>query len=1157
MYQGKENITAFHVTIRDQVWATTSSGRIIFLDEKQDEFIDLDLVNGELYKLEEITTIYASPNYDLLLIGTKNNGVILIDIHARTQKKILISTKESPLYTREITRVGEDEFWIATFNGIYIYNVHTKETTHLRQDRSDPYSISNNAIKQIYEDKAKGIWICTDNGGISYAPPSLGFHRDYNIPGKPTIQGDIIHDICMDKNGILWIGTEDAGINQLDTENGTISSFNDHNGLSQSCIHGLTIMDNKLWIGTHANGIDVMDIPTQRIVKHYALTATPAHPSENEIIVYIHKTRDKRLLVATATGLYLYQQTHDRFEPLGTFPDKCRIQTIVEDHKGDIWLGTASNGLYRLSQDFSQCEPFILDTTNLISNRTINHIYEDEQHNLWFATGDGLKRYDRKSQYTTLYTIQDGLPSNVTYRIEEDSHKRLWISTANGLVRLNPQDRKISVFKKEHGLLSDQFNYNSSFKAPNGKLYFGTLKGMVSFHPDSIQELNTFPKIYITGISYADHVHNGKRHKKAITFCQSITLRHDQATFHIDYTALNFQAPKLTRYAYQMKGLSDKWTYMAGENRAYFTELPPGEYTFMVKATNLSGTWSENPTQFHILILPPWWRSGIAFVFYGLLLIGLCILFSYDLTRREKRRIRRKVRQFEHEKERELYKAKIDFFINIAHEIRTPLSLIIGPLEKIAQDTQLPDPIKGSLTTVKRNANRLLNLVNQLLDFRKAETEGYKLNFTRVDIVGLLKDICEHFRNMTEQSTLHLDIDVPTECFYAYIDKEAYTKILSNLLSNAVKYARSHITVRLETRSREQFFIDISNDGTPIPAENKERIFEPFFRGDDSGQKPGTGLGLPLARSLAEMHEGELTLENTTPDRTCFRLTLPINHPKSLKVEESTSSDATSMSYIHQEERPSILIVEDNIEMLHFIAHEINQRYNVVTANNGEEAIKRLKELSIQLVISDIMMPIMDGLTLVRKIKTELEFSHIPIILLTAKSTLGARVEGLELGADAYIDKPFSMDLLLTQVANLLNNRNNMRSYYFHSPIANLKSIVHSKADEKFLEKLNDIIDRHLSNENLDVDTIAELMHLSRPTLYRKISGLSDLTPRELIKISRLKRAAELILKGEMRIYEISEAVGFSSQSYFSRTFSKQFGKTPTQYAKENGVELK
>ena len=1158
MYKGSDPITSFYITPQDQIWATTANGNVVFLDDDKNEFIALDIKNlDKNHPIDDMTAIWASPLDNILLIGTKDNGIKRIDIQTKTYKDILPQQKKSPLYTRNIIRMTKEKVWIGTFNGIYLYDIQNDTIMSIQQNKSDLYSLSSNAIKELYKDQEGGIWVCTDNGGISYSPPYSEFKRHYNIPGQRTLNGDIIHDICIDKNNNLWIGTEDAGLNKLNMKDHSYTSFNDMKGLSQNCIHGLASIDNHLWIGTHANGIDLMDIRTEKIIKHYTISVNP-YANKNDIIVYLYKLQNNDLLVATALGVYQYNSQKDIFEKLSQFPNNCRIQTLFEDHDGVIWAGTSSKGLYYYNPATSQHGEFKLDTVN--TSRTINNIYEDRKNNLWFATGDGIKIYDRSTQQTTKYDMQDGLPSNVIYRIEEDKKGNMWISTANGLARLNPKNHKIKVFKKEHGLTSNQFNYNSSLKTDNDKLYFGTLKGMISFQPNSIQEFSIQPKVYISQINYNDPDHNFL-HQEAITFKKGITLEHNQSTFYIDYTSLSYQAPNLTQYAYCMEGLSSKWYHVVGENRVYFTKLPPGNYTFKVKAANLSGIWNDEPAMFQITILPPWWLSTKALILYGIIAIGCVVLLIFIISRHNKANIQQKIQEFENEKEKELYQAKIDFFINIAHEIRTPLTLIKSPLEKVTRDIKLSPSAKNYLTIVDKNANRLLDLVNQLLDFRKTEIEGYKLNFIHTDIIALMQETFERFHDTAEQEALQMIIECNVKSFYAFIDKEACTKILSNLLSNAIKYARSKIIVRFETQDGERFTIDIMNDGKPISEEIKEKIFEPFYRDDSSIHKSGTGLGLPLARSLAEMHEGSLTLEESPTGLIIFRLRLPVNQPNSLKLEEEKAevltNPASERKYVTQESRPTVLVVEDNTEMLHFIGQEINVHYNVVTAGNGEEAIARLQEYGIQLIISDIMMPVMDGFTLLKKIKTNLEFSHIPIILLTAKNTLQSRMEGLELGADAYIDKPFSMDLLLSQVTNLLNNRSNMRAYYFNSPIANIKSMAYTKADEKFLKKLNDIIDSHINDVNLDVDMIADLMNLSRPTLYRKINGLSNVTPNELIKISRLKKAAELILQGDMRIYEIAEAVGFNSQSYFSRAFSKQFNMSPSQYAKENNIELK
>lgn len=1158
LYKGSDPITAFCITAQDQIWATTANGHIVYLDHTKNEFVAFDVKRNQGNRsLGDMTAIWFSAAEHFLLVGT-NESILRIDIQTGKCRDILPSEKKSPLYTRHILAMTDHQVWIATYKGIYIYDIPTDTIKRIKQNKADPYSLSSHAIKQLYKDQEGGIWVCTDNGGVNYCPPYSEIKRYYPVPGCPTLSGDIVHDICMDKNQMIWIGTEDAGLSKWNPKTQTFTSFDDKKGLSQNCIHGLTAIDSYLWIGTHANGIDVMDLRTEKIVKHYTVAPTP-YTGKNDIIVYLYQTRAKEVWVATALGMYRLNAEKDIFEPLAQFPNQCRIQTIFEDHQGVIWAGTSNKGLYFYNPATKQGGEFKLEPVGTHTNRTINHIHEDSKNKLWFATGDGLKKYDRATGETLRYGMRQGLPSNVIYRIEEDRKGNLWISTANGLANLNPQTGAIKLFKKEHGLTSNQFNYNSSLQTPDGTLYYGTLKGMISFHPEMIREFSIQPKVYITQINYNDPEHNVLR-QEYVTFRKGLTLAYDQSTFSIDYTSLNYQAPDLSQYTYCMEGLNPKWAHVVGENRIYFTKLPPGEYVFKVKAANLSGIWNDEPATFQVKVLPPWWLSPAARGVYVLLALGCIGLLILWAARRNRAKMQKKMREFEHEKEKELYQAKINFFINIAHEIRTPLTLIKSPLEKVTGDTKLSPTARNYLDVVGKNANRLLDLVNQLLDFRKTEIEGYKLNFIPHDIISLVRETYERFHDTAEQASLQMQIEENAPSLPAYIDKEACTKILSNLLSNAVKYARSKIIIHIEREGNEWFTIDIKNDGNPIPDEIKEKIFEPFFRDDSSIHKSGTGLGLPLARSLAEMHGGSLTLETSSRPLIVFRLRLPVNQPNSLCMEEEKANVPLACEspevYVTEPSRPTVLIVEDNAEMLHFLAGEVNTYYNVVTAREGEEAVRRLKEYGIQLILSDIMMPVMDGFTLLKKIKTDLEFSHIPVILLTAKNTLQSRMEGLELGADAYIDKPFSMDLLLTQIANLLNNRSSMRMYYFNSPMANLKSMAYTKADEKFLKKLNDIIYNHINDVDLDVDKIAGLMNLSRPTLYRKISGLSNVTPNELIKISRLKRAAELILQGDKRIYEIAEAVGFNSQSYFSRAFSKQFKMSPSQYAKENNIEL-
>jgi DNA-binding response OmpR family regulator/nitrogen-specific signal transduction histidine kinase len=537
----------------------------------------------------------------------------------------------------------------------------------------------------------------------------------------------------------------------------------------------------------------------------------------------------------------------------------------------------------------------------------------------------------------------------------------------------------------------------------------------------------------------------------------------------------------------------------------------------------------------------------LVFAAVGALVIRLVIL-------RNRRKVEEKITLLEYEKEKELHQAKINFFINIAHEIRTPLTLITGPLEKVMNKCTLPDNALNYLSIMDKNAKRLLQLVDQLLDFRNTELQGYRLNFGKKNVVSVLQETFNRFREAAEENNLSFELTSNAKQLYVSMDEDAFVKIISNLLVNAIKYAESKILVRLAYQEGEKhLLIDVVNDGQrPL---NGEKIFEPFFRGGNAEFKPGTGLGLSIARSLAEMHSGRLELTGSDDGLITFRLQLPVNGSDQEESGEGEKAaeerQAPQPDFGFDPSRPTVLVVEDNEEMKDFIAREINATYNVVTARDGEEAMILLKKHSIQLIVSDIMMPVMDGLTMLRQVKTDLEYSHIPVILLTARNTVQSRLEGLESGADAYIEKPFTVDILLAQISNLLHNRNTMRNHFFNSPIANLKSMAYTKADELFLEDLNEIITRNISNPHLDVEMIAGNMNVSRPTLYRKIKAISDLSPNELIRISRLKKAAELIVQNKLSLSEISEKVGFSSQSYFSRSFSKQFEISPSEYARQ------
>ncbi|MCC8154407.1 MAG: response regulator [Tannerellaceae bacterium] len=735
---------------------------------------------------------------------------------------------------------------------------------------------------------------------------------------------------------------------------------------------------------------------------------------------------------------------------------------------------------------------------------------------------------------------------------------------------MNPQTDNLKVYTKSNGLLSDQFNYNSGFKNSSGKLYFGNQEGLIAFNPKNFEENPYAPPVYITNFSLFNEQlkpsDDNSILQQSTTFGGRIDLSYQQSTFTFDFAALSYTASEKNQYAYMLEGFDTDWNYPTKYQQAYYSNIPPGKYTFKVNASNNDNLWSEEIAKMEVIIHPPFYKTTGAYLFYFILIISLILFIVYNLRKRGLAKIKRKQEIFENEKEKELYDTKIAFFTTIAHEIRTPLSLIKGPLEYIMKESVSEKEQKENLEIINKNTNRLQDLTNQFLDFRKTEKEGFKLNFIQTDINQLITGIYERFTLTASQKKIDFTLDLPEQLIFADIDREAVTKIISNLFNNALKYANSTISaIVYEDKDNEKLMIQIANDGYIIPEEYAEKIFEPFYQIKDKHPDTipsGTGLGLSLSRSLASLHNGSLILEKYDPAFNRFLLTLPLYHPKAADAElkEESLEETGTDSQIQEEEtgnsghQSTVLLVEDDADMLLFLQNILKGRYNIQTAHNGQEALSILEKVQIDLIISDILMPVMDGLELCRKIKNMLSYSHTPIILLTAKTGIGASIKGLDAGADAYIEKPFSTEYLRAQISNLFSNREKLKVSFANSPFSKAGTMAASKADEEFLQKATDIIHKHLADENLNVDLLAEELGMSRSSLHRKIKGVSELTPNDFIVLVKLKKAAELLNNKTYRVNEVCYVVGFTSSSYFSKCFKKYFGLSPREFIKKEEI---
>ena len=721
----------------------------------------------------------------------------------------------------------------------------------------------------------------------------------------------------------------------------------------------------------------------------------------------------------------------------------------------------------------------------------------------------------------------------------------------------------MKVYTTSNGLLGDQFNYRSSFETEDGTIYLGSIDGFVAFNPKNFSENKSLPSIVITDfLLFGKEVYVGEPGsplEKSITFSDELVLQSNQNSFSFRVAALDFQAPRMSRIMYKLDGFDADWLTVGESPIVTYSNLRYGNYTFRVKVSNSDGVWNEEGISLKVHILPPFYLSVWAYIVYALLIIGCSLYTVMYFKRRSNRKHRRQMEKFEQEKEREVYNAKIDFFTNVAHEIRTPLTLIKGPLENIILKKQVDTETREDLNVMKQNTERLLNLTNQLLDFRKTERQGFRLNFTECNVTEILKETHKRFTSLAKQKGLDFVLQMPEKDFYAHINQEAFTKIISNLLNNGVKYAESYVHISLavpDTDGGNSFRICTVNDGVIIPDAMKEEIFKPFVRfneQEDGKVTTGTGIGLALSRSLAELHQGTLTMGKGEENNT-FCMTLPIVQDTTItlttEVEAGTDkiNEAPAEQAVEKDNRPTVLVAEDNPDMLAFVVRQLSKDYTVLTATNGAEALRVLDGNYVNLMISDVVMPVMDGFELCKTIKSDLNYSHIPIILLTAKTNIQSKIEGMELGADAYIEKPFSVEYLQACASNLIQNREKLRQAFAESPFIAANTMALTKADEEFIKKLNEVIRVNYANPEFSMDDMADNLNMSRSNFYRKIKGVLDLSPNEFLRLERLKKAAQLLKEGENRVNEICYMVGFNSPSYFAKCFQKQFGVLPKDF---------
>lgn len=1106
-----------------------------------------------------VITKIVQGNYNCLYIGSVKEGVSELNLTSGQVRNLLaIDESGESIFCRDLLPYSDNELWIGTESGIYIYNLRTAQFIHLRASLYDSYSLSDNAIYALYKDREEGLWIGSYFGGVDYYPRQYTYFAKYypkNIAN--SLHGKRVREFCRADDGTLWIGTEDGGLNHFNPKTKEFHFFEPSAGFTN--IHGLCMDGSHLWVGTFSKGLRVIDTRTGVVLRTYTEGHTPHSLNDNSIFS-ICRTSAGEIYLGTLFGLLRYNRTQDNFDRIPELNGKF-VYDIKEDSYGNLWLATYANGAYCYDVSVRRWKNYVFDAEDekSLPYDKVLSVFEDSYRQIWLTTqGGGFCLFHPDTETFTRYGLKDGLPNDVVYQIVEDDDRFLWLTTNNGLVRFDPKTMEMKVFSTANGLPTNQFNYRSGFKDEAGNIYLGSINGFVAFDPRTFAENRQVPAVAITDfLLFNKEVPVGETDsplKSSITFSDKVVLTADQNSFSFRIAALSYQAPRMNKLMYKLEGFDEGWLTIGESPLVTYSNLGYGDYVFKVKASNSDGVWNEQETSLHLSILPPFYLSGWAYCFYVLFFMGCLVCVIFYFKRRNYRKQHRQMEMLEQEKEREVYHAKIDFFTNVAHEIRTPLTLIKGPLENIILKKEVDSETKEDLYIMKQNTERLLNLTNQLLDFRKTETRGFRLNFTECDVVAVLRETYLRFTSLAKQKGLDFILELPQECFMADVNQEALTKIISNLLNNGVKYASTYLRISLET-DEKVFHIRTFNDGEMIPDIMKEEIFKPFVRLDKEDEvTTGTGIGLALSRSLAELHQGSLMMEKGE-EVNCFCLTLPVNQDSTitLSAENVSQVEENSCGWEQEEtdtkeKKPMILVVEDNPDMLAFIRKQLTTEYSVLTAMNGIEALAVLDNHYVNLVVSDVMMPQMDGFELCKTIKSDLSYSHIPVVLLTAKTNIQSKIEGLELGADAYIEKPFSVEYLLANISSLIHNREKLRQTFAKSPFVAANTMALTKADEEFIWKLNDIIQANLHNPEFSMEDMADALKMSRSSFYRKIKGVLDLSPNEYLRLERLKQAAQLLKEGKSRVNEICYTVGFNSPSYFSKCFLKQFGVLPKDF---------
>lgn len=1140
----------------------------------------------ESFRVEDINQDHTGN----LLVGTYLNGLFIIEPSTGESFHIIPDPDYRRSHTiRSVLPEENGTLWLGTRGGIYVLDPQYRVVAHYFNSLKDQNSLGHNSVSRILKDRTGDIWVTT-RSGVSYVNlKSMAFqHYRASSGDRHYLNDPEVYAICQSSDGSIWLGTESGGVNILDKKAGRFSYLThdeyNRNTLSSNCVKAI-IQDSRqnFWIGTFLGGLDHYDATRNRFT-HYLHDPGDENTLSSDIVWALHEDQRGNLWIGTDEGLDRFDRAKGIFHHYKSGPNNQPVHVIYEDRAGNLFFGSSTGNLTVMKPD----------SALIVFNHPARVIFEDSQGRIWIGAdgNDGLMRFDIRNGVVRSYKIQDGLPSNQVFGILEDDSLNLWISTGRGLSRFDPDKEVFITYKADDGIQGDRFYYGSYCKGQSGELYFGGQHGLTEFNPGELKENQFIPPVVITDFKIFNRsvpvgaLFKGKRIlERSISDTKEITVRYGHSILTFDYVALNYMNSSKNEYAYMLEGFENEWNYVGSNRSATYTNLDPGSYVFRVMGSNNNGGWNTAGAAIHLIVTPPFSKTfffKFVMVLLTILIVYLIILF---FIKREKLKNELVIERM---KSKELHKIdmmKFQFFTNISHEIRTPIALIVSPLARIKNSSLSREQIIKDIDVVYRNALRLGRLVDQLLDYRKLEAGKLKLELSRGNIVTFLEKVLYMFREMSADKKIDLKLYSALDQADIYFDADKIEKILFNLLSNAFRHTPEEGTISVMVSntyiteeelenddsggSGEYVQIVVRDTGSGIEEGKKEKLFDRFYQAKPSDYvtKSGSGIGLALSRELIKIHHGRISLKSQVGIGTEITLLFPVikkdpatgDHAGETKADDrkqdepSGSVDARSFEKLARSEDPVLLILEDNRELLDFICSIFRENYTVLTAGDGESGLELARETVPDLVISDILMPKLDGIKLCKKLKHDFRTSHIPIILLTALSSKQHEKEGILGGADEYVTKPFDPSLLKIKVDQLLATRRLLKEKYTREYILEPRPVdAASSQEDRFLARLVSIVEDNISDPEFGTTKISREIGVSRTQLYRKISALTEMTIKEFIRNIRLKRAAQMIRQNDANISEVAYAVGFQQVAYFRKCFKEMYGMTPSEYAKTN-----